>query len=122
MDEHTPPRATTTEPDRGILLVAVSGSLDVASHRHVAAELDTAFDAGPRAVVLDLREVDFLGSAGIALLVNAHHLAGRLEVPFAIVADSRRVLRPLQVCQVGGVLPLHPTVDRAVAALRLVSA
>ncbi|ONI84600.1 hypothetical protein ALI22I_29055 [Saccharothrix sp. ALI-22-I] len=121
MTEHTTGRVTTTELDDGLLLVHVSGSLDAASHRPVAAELNALFERRPPSMVLDLREVDFMGSAGIALLINAKHRAGRLGTPFAVVADSRSVLRPLQISQVDGALPVHPTVDAAVAAVRLVS-
>lgn len=112
---------TTTELDDGILLVAVSGALDAATHRPIVSELDTVFDARPTGIVLDLREVAFMGSVGIAMLVNSHHRAMRLRIPFAVVADSRTVLRPLQISQVDAALPLHPSVDEALAALRLVS-
>ncbi|MFJ6673900.1 STAS domain-containing protein [Actinosynnema sp. NPDC091369] len=114
-------RLTTTELDRGILLVAVSGALDAATHRPVVSELDVVFEARPPGVVLDLGAVDFMGSVGIAMLVNSHHRANRLRIPFAVVANSRAVLRPLQISQVDSALPLHASVDEAVAALRLVS-
>lgn len=120
MTEHAPP-TTTTELPGGVPLLSVVGALDAATHRQVAAALDALLDRRPVAVLLDLRAVDFLGSAGIAVLINARHRASRLGVPFAVVADNRRVLRPLQVCQVDGTLPLHPTVDDAVAAVRLVT-
>ncbi|XVS60844.1 STAS domain-containing protein [Actinosynnema sp. CA-299493] len=112
---------TTTELDRGILLVSVSGALDAATHQPVVAELDAVFEAGPPGVVLDLGEVEFMGSVGIAMLVNCHHRANRLRVPFAVVANTRAVLRPLRISQVDGALPLHASVDEAVAAVRLVS-
>jgi anti-anti-sigma factor len=101
--------------------VSVSGALDAATHQPVVAELDAVFEAGPPGVVLDLGELDFMGSVGIAMLVNCHHRANRLHVPFAIVANTRAVLRPLRISQVDAALPLHESVDAAVAAVRLVS-
>ncbi|WP_367128503.1 STAS domain-containing protein [Saccharothrix sp. HUAS TT1] len=118
MDEQ-PTRHTTTELDDGVVRLSVSGTLDAATHRPVLTELDTVFETGPAGVVLDLRAVDFMGSVGIAMLVNARHRANRLRIPLAIVADSRPVLRPLQMSQVDGALPLHPTVDAALAAIRV---
>ncbi len=112
---------TTSELDRGVLLVSLSGALDAATHRPVVSELDTVFEARPPGVVLDLGDVEFMGSVGIAMLVNSHHRANRLRIPLAIVANTRAVLRPLQISQVDGALPLHASVDEAVAALRLVS-
>ncbi|WP_158852143.1 STAS domain-containing protein [Saccharothrix deserti] len=121
MPERSTSQVTTTKLDDGLLLVRVSGSLDAASHRPIAAELDALFEPHPTSIVLDLRDVDFMGSAGIALLINARHRAGRLGTPFAVVADNRSVLRPLQVSQVDGAIGLHATVDEAIAAVRLVS-
>ncbi|MGM1062910.1 STAS domain-containing protein [Saccharothrix sp. Mg75] len=122
MDERTTCHVSTTDLGGGIPLVGVTGALDATTCGPVAADLDAVFESHPTAVVLDLRAVDFMGSAGIALLVNAHHRAGRLEVPFAVVADTRGVLRPLGMSQVDRTLALHATVDEAVAALRLASA
>ncbi|WP_447002218.1 STAS domain-containing protein [Saccharothrix isguenensis] len=121
MTERTTHTSTRVDVDGGIALVRVSGSLDAAAQRPVTAALDDVFDTGPGAIVLDLSEVDFLGSAGIALLVNTRHRAARQGIPFAVVADNHRVLRPLRMSQVDTALPLHPTVRAAVAAVRLAS-
>jgi anti-sigma B factor antagonist len=104
-----------------IRVVRVTGELDTASNQRLANELGALLDSRPVAIVLDLRDVVFMGSAGIAMLVNAQHNARRLQVPFAIVADNRSVLRPLQVSQVYGALAMFSTVDEAVAAVRLAS-
>ena len=63
--------------------------------------------------------MDFLSSIGVAVLINTHHHARRRGVALAIVANHRAVLRPLRAAQVDHVLPLHSTLDTAVAALRL---
>ncbi|MFI9811472.1 STAS domain-containing protein [Saccharothrix variisporea] len=120
MTEHTG-LAVGTEVHGGIPLVRVSGPLDAGTRDLVAVELDAVFETGPESVVLDLCAVDFLGSAGIALLINARHRAARLGIPFAVVADRHAVLRPLRVSQVDSALPLHPTVADALASVRLSS-
>jgi anti-anti-sigma factor len=102
----------------GVRVVRVVGELPP-SQRQTMDELGGLLDGGSTAVLLDLRQVTFMGSAGIALLVNAHHSATRRGVAFAIVADNRTVLRPLKTSQVDSVLPLHTTVDAAAAAIRL---
>ncbi|MEU4445234.1 STAS domain-containing protein [Actinosynnema sp. NPDC050801] len=110
--------STRIDVDGGISSVRVSGSLDVASQRPFAAALDAVFDTDPDAIVLDLGEVDFLGSSGVASLINARHRAARLGIPFAVVADNHGVLRSLRMSQVDTALPLHPTVRAAVTAVR----
>ncbi|NUT46394.1 MAG: STAS domain-containing protein [Saccharothrix sp.] len=121
MAEPAAHQLTTTDLDEGLLLVGVSGAIDAATHPPVAAELDAVFESRPAGVVLDLCGVEFMGSVGIAMLVNAQHRARRLHIPFAIVASTRPVLRPLRTSQVDAALPLHDTVDEAVAAVRMVS-
>ncbi|GGP75321.1 STAS domain-containing protein [Saccharothrix coeruleofusca] len=121
MNERIPLRATTDELPGPILAIRVSGVLDAETHRAASAEVESAFARKPVAVVLDLTAVDFMGSSGIAVLINAHHRANRLGIAFAVVANTRSVLRPLRVSQVDGTLALHPTVDEAIAAVRLVS-
>lgn len=123
MSEHpgldAPDHVHTTRLRDGVAVVHVEGAFDAAASRRVAAELTAVLDGHPVAVVVDLREVDFLGSAGIAVLLNARHQAGRVGAPFAVVVDDRGVLRPLRLSQVHALLAVHPTVDGAVAAVRL---
>jgi anti-sigma B factor antagonist len=125
MNEHaghdaSDPVRTTLLRD-GVSVVHVAGALDAAACRPVAAELVALLDGHPAGVVVDLRAVDVMGSAGIAALLNARHQAVRSGVPFAVVVDDHRVSRPLRLSQVHDVLAVHPTVDGAVAAVRLES-
>ena len=70
----------------------------------------------PPALVIDLVDVDFFGSAGISALIAAQEQADRVGVPLAVAASGRPVLRPLEVTTVDLLLALHPSVDEAVTA------
>ena len=60
-------------PDGG-LVVELAGELDLASLPAVAAPLDELLSRPPQPLVLDLGELDFLESSGVALLVRiANH-------------------------------------------------
>lgn len=52
-------------------------------------------EQGPRLLVLDLRRVDFLGSSGLAVLIELRTEAQRRGIGLRLVATSRAVLRPL---------------------------
>lgn len=108
-----------TELTAGVAQAVFTGPVDVASQRHISTEVGALLDRRPVALVLDLRRVSFLASIGIAILVNTQHAARRLGVAFAVVADNRAVLRPLIAAQVDHVLAVHPTVEQALAAVRL---
>jgi anti-anti-sigma factor len=65
--------------------------------------------------VIDLSEVVFLASVGMAELVRAHRQL-RAEIPVRIVATGRLVLRPLELTRLTDELDIHPTLATALAA------
>jgi anti-sigma B factor antagonist len=74
----------STSDDNGRAIVTIRGELDLAT----APELETALlerlDAGQE-VVLDLRELEFMDSSGLRVLVTAHARAADGGPKFAIV-------------------------------------
>lgn len=66
----------------GRLLVVVRGELDLATAPDLEETLMGAIEAG-REVVLDLRELDFMDSSGVRVLVVAHT---RAQGRFGVVA------------------------------------
>jgi anti-anti-sigma factor len=84
-------------PDRDRVIVAVSGELDIASVGAVQAALDEFCAAGWKSVVLDLRELSFIDSMGLSLLLEAERAAQRSGATFAIVDGSPAVASLLEV-------------------------
>lgn len=75
--------------------------------------LDQALSTQPQAVVLDMTEVGFLGSAGLSVLLVAAQSApaGGLRV-----VTSPAARRPIEVTSLDELLRLFPTVEAALAA------
>jgi anti-sigma B factor antagonist len=80
-------------PDRDRVIVDVRGELDVASVGAVQAELDELHAVGWESIVLDLRELSFIDSMGLSLLLEAECAAQRAGSAFAIVDGSPAVAR-----------------------------
>jgi anti-anti-sigma factor len=78
-------------------VLAVSGELDLASSTELEEELDRLDDSGPALVVLDLREVAFMDSAGLAVVVKAHQRAESAGRRFGLVNGSPQVQRLLSL-------------------------
>ncbi|RKT54390.1 STAS domain-containing protein [Saccharothrix australiensis] len=89
------------------VVVCVAGDVDMAPACSPRNEVLGRLDARPSALVVDLSEVTFFGSPGISALVAASQKAERLGVRFAVVADQRAVLRPLQVTGVASTLDVY---------------
>ena len=117
----------TTTPRGSTVVVEVSGELDLHSAPRLMEAVDEAMrERGTELVVIDLSEVDFLGSSGLGVLAN---LATRATVPTSprqggsvpsaalrVVAppDRRAVTRPWEAMSLQQIMPLYPTVDEAV--------
>lgn len=84
-------------PDRDRVIVAVSGELDLVSVGALQDTLDELRDVGWSSVVLDLRQLTFIDSTGLSLLLQAERAARREGSSFAIVDGSPAVARLLEV-------------------------
>jgi len=66
-------------------------------------------------LVVDLTDVTFLGSHGLAALVEATRAAHRRREPLPVVVDhTRPVIRPIELSGLDDILALYHTVDDAV--------
>jgi anti-sigma B factor antagonist len=95
----------------------VRGSVDLLT----APELRRCLDdnvATATGLVVDLTSVDFLGAVGLTVLTDTDRRAVRDHLAWAMVANTRPVLRPLEVLGLCGTLPTYGNVPDAVAAVR----
>ncbi|MFD1148740.1 STAS domain-containing protein [Saccharothrix hoggarensis] len=104
---------------RGVAFVEVHGEIDTDTYRQVRQELFACLDGATSALVVDLAGVAFLGSMGIAVLVEVRERARELGVGFAVAAGQRTVVRPMRMSEVDRLLGLCATVAEAVAVARV---
>jgi anti-anti-sigma factor len=102
--------------DGGVTVIRVNGEIDMASAPEVRRSIEEATPQGGR-LVLDFGEVAFLASAGLSVLIELARSAPERGVSWGVVATGRPVLRPLEAVGLLTIMPLHPTVEDAVAAL-----
>ena len=99
-----------------LTVLALSGTLDGLTAPEFEARIAAAAERSPAIVVIDLSDVDFLGSAGMGALVTAHaDLTPAIR--FVIVADGPATSRPLKLIGIADVIDIFPTLDEALAAL-----
>ena len=103
-------------PAAGVAVATVSGEVDMLTAPTLRAAVDGQLDAC-RVLVLDLSGVIFLGSAGLALLVETSHETRRREIDLRLVAAGRSVRRPLEITGLDEVLTTFATRDDAVGGL-----
>jgi len=105
----------TYRPDA--LLVTVTGELDAGTvvdlRDGFAAARAGAPEPRPGSVILDLTQVGFLDSGGLALLLEVSKDCEAAGQQLVLVCDHRPVLRPLELTGLADVFTITPTVPSA---------
>ena len=92
MQRHFRVEVRSEGPDSVLTLF---GELDLASSPALEEELDRV--AGSARVVIDLRELEFIDSTGLSVLVKAHQRAGEEGREFGLVKGAGQVERLLSL-------------------------
>lgn len=108
-----------SRPRPGTVLLAVDGEVDSLTAARLEAGLGDALGAGnaeDRTVVVDLTEVTFLASSGLAVLVRGARRAAEWGSRLHVVTATRVVSRPITVTGADALFDTHPDRDSALAA------
>lgn len=109
----TDPLATARTDRTGRhLTVSLAGELDLASTPGISATIAGARRAGDEHLWLDLREVTFCDSSGLALLFRLRRETAEAGTAFALADPTDPVRRLIAACDVSGVLPIRSSADR----------
>ncbi|HEX6586945.1 MAG TPA: STAS domain-containing protein [Solirubrobacterales bacterium] len=101
-------------------VVRVVGEVDISHEDDVRAELRRAVNEKPSGIVVDLTECEFIDSSGVRALLLSREAqnSGQGDERLAVAASSEQIVRILSVMGLDKVLPIHPTVEEAAAALQ----
>jgi anti-sigma B factor antagonist len=79
------------------ITVHVDGEIDMATVDQLRDALDIAVGKGVRQVIVDLRDVRFLGSDGLNCLARAARCAEAAGCKLYTIATQRVVVRPIEI-------------------------
>jgi anti-sigma B factor antagonist len=99
-----------------LTVVSVSGSVDMLTAPALADAIDSALAKKPNGLIVDLSKVEFLGSAGISVLMRTRDSIGE-SAQFCVVADGPATHRPLTLLGINEMMSLCRTLDDAVNKL-----
>ena len=98
-------------------VLSAAGELDLASAPRLAVRVREIVRSGATTICIDLSDVEFIDSAGLAVLINAQRALARVEGRLLIVAPPEgRVSRLLDLCGVRAALDVVEDVDAALAS------
>ena len=98
-----------------IAVIATSGVVDMITAPQLEEAIKAALAKSPGGIVVDLTDVEFLASAGMGVLVAAHDATPE-DVGLHIVAEGPATSRPLKLVGIADIVPLHATLEEALAA------
>ncbi len=107
----------TEELEPGVVLVRLSGEIDIATTELASASIRAAVAPPARLVLIDVSAVTFCSSAGLGNLVEARNLAGQHDITLALVGVGRPVDRPLSVTGLGSQFRIFASVAEALNEL-----
>jgi anti-sigma B factor antagonist len=109
---------SSRRPTPSQIVIEVGGEVDMLTSPQLRAVVLEQFEpsAGTELVVLGMDGVTFLGTSGLAVLIEVREAAHAAGVELRLVCTARRVLRPLTIAGLVPLFDIHPTLDEALAA------
>lgn len=106
-----------TEVEAHVITITVRGELDAVTAMELSSRLtELLAEAAGKRILVDVQHLEHFGSAGIAVLVQAHRRAASQGIPFRVITgDNAIVTRPLATMKLDSVLRLYPTRANALA-------
>ena len=106
----------TTAED--VVIAVVRDDVDHDTFREIRSALFACMTGQAAALVVDLDDVGFFGSIGIAVLLETRQRADQMSMRFAVVAGRRTVARPIRLTDTQDLLHVQRTREDALAAVR----
>nr|CRL76816.1 anti-anti-sigma factor [Mycolicibacterium komanii] len=96
-----------------VAVVAASGDLDMLTAPQLREAVAAALGKDPVGLIVDLTSVEFLGSAGMQVLMETHNQTDGTETRFAVVAEGSATSRPLKITGIADLIDLFSSLDVA---------
>ncbi len=104
-----------TQRNGPVVIIRAGGEVDAANEHtwRSLVEEAAAVATPPGPFIVDINGLDFIGCCAFAILADESERCRRRGIALRLVSCDPGVARVIQACNLGGVLPLHPTVDTA---------
>lgn len=92
--------------ETGRTIVTLSGEVDLSTAPSLRERLASLIDAGSTSIVVDLRQVSFMDSTGLGVLMGAHLRVREHDGELQLVAADGPVMRVLTLAKLTDVFPV----------------
>ncbi len=105
----------TQEYDR-VAVMSVTGRVDSATAPELENKLRQLVDSDKNQIVLDLKDVEYMSSAGLRAMVSTLKAVKRVNGDLRISSPSPRVEEVLRLAGLTSIFSIHSTQEEAVAS------
>lgn len=106
----------STRQEKAATVVAASGEIDVFTAPQLDAALTAAVIGGNGRVLVDLRQVSFLDSTGLGMLVKCLKAATGAGGWLRLVVGSEKIRKIFDITGLDAAMPIFDTVEAGLAA------
>jgi anti-sigma B factor antagonist len=99
-----------------IKVVRLTGELNSETADYFFGCMDELIDAGTRRMIIDCRDLKFVSSMGLAMMLGAHHRLAKHGGDVKLAYVESAVAKVLETVRLDRVLDIYPTVIEAQAA------
>jgi anti-anti-sigma factor len=111
-EHHTPIHCQVEQREHAVV-VSVTGAIDLTTQPTFSEAVHAALQRRTSSVVIDLAGVTFLGSPGLAVLVEAQEDAMRMHKDLQVAVGNEIVGRSIELTGLAQILSLVPDVETA---------
>jgi anti-sigma B factor antagonist len=103
--------------EAGIILVRLNGRLDATTSPDVRETLQQLLEKDQPKIIVDLQEVPFIDSSGLASLVSGLRLAREKDGIIALSGIQPQAQTVFRLTMLDRIFPIHPTYNEAKQSL-----
>jgi anti-sigma B factor antagonist len=106
----------TTQDFKRVAVMSVTGRVDSATAPELESQLRALVDAGKIHIVLDLKNVEYMSSAGLRAMVSTLKAVKRVNGDLRLANPSARVEEVLHLAGLTSIFTMFPTQEAAVGS------
>ncbi len=107
-----------TENINGLAVVSLKGRLDINTHGQLEAELNALADKGHAKVLVDVKDLDYISSAGLRVLLTAAKQFKKINGSIALASLTPNVRQVFEISGFTSIFPLYASREDALAKLK----
>ncbi len=107
-----------TENINGLTVVSLKGRLDINTHGQLEAELNALVGKGQAKVLVDVKDLEYISSAGLRVLLSAAKQFKKINGTIALASLTPNVRQVFEISGFTSIFPLYASREDALAKIK----